>query len=253
MNTDSNPAHAGQAVQWLKSLVFVVQMYLVMAMLSLVFIPWTLVDRNASYRGIRIYSHWVRWSASTIVNLRSEIRGEVPTGEVLICGKHQSFFDILILLSVLDCPRFVMKKQMVAMPIVGFFARKIGCIAVDRGRKRHAIRQLLGGLETDEGSGGQLVIFPQGTRVIPGVSMPYKIGAAILYEALEVPCIPVATNVGVFWPRVAIMRKPGLAVIEFMPALEPGLDMDTFMPTIEHRIESRSDQLMEEAGFSTQD
>ncbi|MCY4260567.1 MAG: 1-acyl-sn-glycerol-3-phosphate acyltransferase, partial [Rhodobacteraceae bacterium] len=202
--------------QWLRSLIFIVQMYMVMTLMALVFIPWALIDRSASYTGIRYYSRWVRWSAAVLVALRSEIRGEIPTGDVLICAKHQSFFDILIMTSVLERPRFVMKKQLLLMPIVGYFARRIGCIAVDRGRKRHAINQLLSGAQDMEGQVGQLVIYPQGTRVKPGVQMPYKVGVAILYESLDCICVPVATNVGIYWPRAAILRKPGLAVLEFL-------------------------------------
>jgi len=232
---------------------FIVQMYGMMALMSLVFIPWALVNAEASYRGVRLYSRWVRWSAAWLVGLHSEIRGTIPTGDVLICAKHQSFFDILILTSVLEQPRFVMKKQLLIMPIVGHFARKIGCIAVDRGKRRHAIKQLMNGARAQDGRVGQLVIYPQGTRVQPGARMPYKIGAAILYDALACDCVPVATNVGVFWPRAAILRKPGLAVVEFLPHCPPGQELSRFLTTLEETVESRSNALMWEAGFAVQD
>ena len=96
---------------------------------------------------------------------------------------------------------------------------------------------------------GQLIIYAQGTRVAPGAQMPYKIGTAVLYEQMGVPCVPAATNVGVFWPKRGIYRKPGLAVVEFLPAIEQGLDRDSFMTRLEHDVESASNALMREAGF----
>ena len=96
---------------------------------------------------------------------------------------------------------------------------------------------------------GQLVIYPQGTRVAPGDHKPYKVGVGILYEELDQPCYPVATNVGLFWPKRGILRKPGTAVVEFLDPIEPGLSKEDFMAVLEERIEGRSNALMAEAGF----
>ena len=96
---------------------------------------------------------------------------------------------------------------------------------------------------------GQLIIYPQGTRVAPGASKPYKVGTGLLYEQLAQPCFPVATNVGVFWPKRGILRKPGLAVVEFLPPVPPGLRVADFMAKLETEVEENSNRLMHEAGF----
>jgi 1-acyl-sn-glycerol-3-phosphate acyltransferase len=96
---------------------------------------------------------------------------------------------------------------------------------------------------------GQLIIYPQGTRIAPGVKAPYKIGSGVLYSELGQDCVPVACNVGVFWPRHGIYRKPGLAVVEFLPRIKAGLPVDAFMARLESAVESRSVALMAEAGF----
>ena len=96
---------------------------------------------------------------------------------------------------------------------------------------------------------GQLIIYPQGTRVAPGVSKPYKVGTAVLYKETGQTCIPAATNVGVFWPRTGIYRKPGVAVVEFLPPIEQGLSQQDFMTQLEDVVETASDRLLEEAGF----
>ena len=96
---------------------------------------------------------------------------------------------------------------------------------------------------------GQLIIYPQGTRVAPGADKPYKIGTAVLYQQTGQTCVPAATNVGVFWPRHGILRKPGLAVVEFLPPIAPGLETGAFMAELEAVVENHSNRLMAEAGF----
>ena len=95
----------------------------------------------------------------------------------------------------------------------------------------------------------QTIIYPQGTRALPGVKMPYKAGAGVLYDRLGQTCYPVATNIGVFWARRSSLRKPGVAVMEFMDPIPPGMPIKEFLPLLEETIETRSDALMAEAGF----
>jgi 1-acyl-sn-glycerol-3-phosphate acyltransferase len=230
-------------IQWLRSLFFVGQMYGMMAVLAVFFTPWALFDRRGAYAAVHVYCRWVRWSAAWMVGLKSEIRGQVPEGEVLIAAKHQSFFDIIMIVSVVPKPKFIMKSSLRWAPILGFYARRIGCVAVDRGKKRAAIEAMLSAVQSGDAPAGQLVIYPQGTRIAPGVKAPYKVGAGILYETLGQDCVPAATNVGKFWPRTGIRRKPGLAVVEFLPKIPPGLPVPEFMAQLEQTVEAASDRL----------
>ncbi len=237
----------GNALKWLRSLFFIIQMYAVMTIMALVITPFAVFRLSAAYWGIRQFSRYVRWSAELLVGLKSEVRGEVPTGETLICAKHQSFFDILIICSVVSKPRFVMKKQILLLPIVGYYARRIGCIPIDRGKGSIAVRQMLDGVSDQLAEPGPLIIYPQGTRVAPGDHKRYRIGSAILYELFESSCIPAATNVGVFWPKAAIMRKSGLAVVEFLDPIAKGYSQQEFMQKLEHVVERNSNRLMDDA------
>ncbi len=233
----------------LRALLFVAQMYAAMALLALVFAPWAALDRKGAHAGIHVYCRWVRWTAAWMIGLRSEVRGRVPAGEVLIAAKHQCFFDIIILCSVLPRPRFIMKQELVRTPILGWYALRIGCVPVDRGRRGAAIRAMVEDVAKGRQEPGQLIIYPQGTRVAPGASRPYKVGTAVLYQELGATCVPVATNVGVFWPRHGLRRDPGLAVVAFLPGIAPGLATEPFMARLEAEIEAASDRLMAEAGF----
>ncbi|MBV1865975.1 MAG: 1-acyl-sn-glycerol-3-phosphate acyltransferase [Rhodobacteraceae bacterium] len=233
------------AIQWLRSLVFIILMYLMMPLVGLFFFPLAIFDRKWAYYVMHLYCRWVRWSAHWIVGLKSEIRGEVPTGEVIVASKHQSFFDILIIFGAVPKARFIMKAQLIWAPILGYYAYRIGCVFVDRGKRGQAIRKMVADVKSGKQDPGQLVIFPQGTRVAVGVKKPYKVGTAILYTETGQEVVPVATNVGVFWKRHGFYRKPGLAVVEFLPPIKPGLSTKEFMEKLEDVIEAASDKLTE--------
>jgi 1-acyl-sn-glycerol-3-phosphate acyltransferase len=236
-------------LQMARSLVFIAQMYLAMIVLAIVFTPFAIARREMALSACHTFCRYVRWSASWMVGLRSEVRGQVPDGAVLIAAKHQSFFDILIIFGALPRPRFIMKKQLKYAPILGWYALRIGCVPVDRGKRGQAIKQMVAAVKNGNTAPGQLIIYPQGTRVAPGVSRPYKVGTAVLYEQLGQDCVPVATNVGVFWPRHSLFRKPGLAVVEFLPPIPAGEEPRAFLERLEAQVEDASNRLMQEAGF----
>jgi len=236
-------------LQYLRSLLFVVVMYVGLAAYAVVYTPLAIVNRDYAFHAVHAWCAYVRWLARWMVGLRSEIRGRVPEGEVLVAAKHQSFFDIILIVAALPRPKFIMKKQLIWAPIVGWYAKRIGCVPVDRGRRAEAIRKMVADVRSGAALPGQLVIYPQGTRVAAGARMPYKAGAGVLYQETAQPCVPVATNVGVFWPRHGILRRPGLAVVEFMEPIAPGLPLQAFMAELEQRIEARSDALMRDAGL----
>ncbi len=239
----------GYALQWLRSLIFVGQMYLMMPVLALFFTPWALVHRRGAFAAVHTYCRYVRWTASWMIGLKSEVRGEIPSGEVIIASKHQSFFDIIMIVSEVPRPKFIMKHTLKWAPVLGYYAVRIGCVAVNRGKRSEALRKMVADVSAGRSRPGQLIIYPQGTRVAPGVERPYKVGTGVLYAELGQTCVPAATNVGVFWPRTGIHRKQGLAVVEFLPPIEPGMETGSFMAHLEDVVETASDHLMSEAGF----
>lgn len=238
------------AVQWLRSLLFIVQMYAMLALIGIVFLPWAVLSRRGALIACQSFCRWVRWSAAWMVGLRSEVRGIPPVGEVLIAAKHQSFLDIILIFSAVPAGKFIMKRELLWAPVLGQYALRIGCVAVNRGKRAQAIRKMVEDVARGAAQPGQLIIYPQGTRIAPGVKAPYKIGSGVLYSALGQDCVPVATNVGLYWPKRGIYRKPGLAVVEFLPRIKAGLDKQAFMRQLETAVETASDRLMREAGFA---
>ncbi|MGR3485742.1 MAG: lysophospholipid acyltransferase family protein [Paracoccaceae bacterium] len=217
--------------------------------LGLAYLPWAIWSREGAIAACKAWCRWTLWTARLICGIRHEVRGPVPDGQVLIAAKHQSFLDIIILYHALPRAKFIMKRELQFFPIIGQFALRIGCIPVARGKRAEAIRAMVRDVEAGRADAGQLIIYPQGTRVAPGAPAPYKIGTGALYEASGQTCIPVACNVGVMWPRSGPPVSGGAAVVEFLPPIPPGLPPREFMVALEAAIEPRSSRLMAEAGF----
>jgi 1-acyl-sn-glycerol-3-phosphate acyltransferase len=232
----------------LRSVAYDALIYGLMVVMGILFLPLTLT-RDGTYRAIRIYTSTVLWLARVICGIRVEVRGRLPDADVLVCSKHQSFLDILILSRYLPRAKFVMKRELRFIPVFGLYAMRMGSTPVARGQKSKAMRSMVAHVESRSAASGQLVIYPQGTRVAPGAYLPYKIGAGVLYERLGLPCVLVATNAGVFWGRRKWTKRPGTAVMEVLETVPAGLAVKDFMARIEPAIESASDRLMREAGF----
>ncbi|MBL8563065.1 MAG: 1-acyl-sn-glycerol-3-phosphate acyltransferase [Gemmobacter sp.] len=219
-----------------------------MLVIGVVLLIPALIDRRYAHTACRSFCVWVRLTLRVLCGLQTEVRGPVPQGECLIGAKHQSFLDIILIFGAVPRGKFIMKKELVWAPVLGWYALRIGCVPVDRGKRGAAITRMKAEVASGASLPGQLIIYPQGTRVAPGVKAPYKAGTAALYQQLGQDCIPVAANVGLFWPKRGILRRPGTAVVEFLPAIPPGLDTTDFMQRLEAAVEGASDRLMAEAG-----
>ena len=235
-------------LSYIRGIISDILIYLSMFILGIIGLPFSIVSKKYAYAFIRLYILSCFLILRVIANIRVECRGEVPQGNVLVCSKHMSFLDILILAYYLPRYSFVMKRELVWTPIIGVYALRIGCVPISRGAGSRALNKMIKNYDNaeDETEGKQIVIYPQGTRVRPKEFKKYKIGAGVLYQKFELPCHLVGTNTGMFWPKGSFRRNPGVAVIEFTGVLQPGLPFDNFMAEIETRIEKCSNNLMEE-------
>ncbi|MBJ3764068.1 1-acyl-sn-glycerol-3-phosphate acyltransferase [Maribius pontilimi] len=236
-------------LQFVRSLAFNTQMYIAMAVIGIGYLPYAAIHPQGARKACKAYCRWVIWTASWMVGLKSEVRGPVPTDQVMVAAKHQSFLDIILIFNAVPRGKFIMKRELMYAPILGFYAYRIGCVFVNRGKRGKAIGKMVRDVKSGSAKPGQLCIYPQGTRIAPGVAAPYKIGTHVLYDQLEQPCVPVACNVGVFWEKRGVMRHPGTAIVEFLDPIRPGLSRTDFMKRLEDAIEQRSNALNEEAGF----
>ena len=237
------------AVQWVRSVVFNFSMYFAMLVIAIVYLPRAIWSADGAVAACQMYCRVVRWLAGWMVGMKTEVRGVVPTAEVMIAAKHQSFLDVIMIYGAVPRGKFIMKHILQYAPILGQYGLRIGCIPVHRGKRGQAIKKMLADVQSGKARAGQLIIYPQGTRIPPGVDAPYKVGTAALYKELGQPCVPVACNVGVLWPKRGVFRKPGVAVVEFLEPIETGLETKEFMRRLQTSIEGQSEKLAAEAGF----
>lgn len=202
----------------------------------------------------RVATVWIGhfvWAAGFYMGLVAEVRGTPPTGDVIIAAKHQSFWDIMVISNAVPRRAFIMKREVMRVPIMGWYAYKAGCIPIDRSRGRDAMAAISQTVSErmSRQDLGQLIIYPEGTRTRPGEHRPYKHGVATIRNATGLTVVPVAVNTGLFWPRSGWGIRSGRAVVEFLPPMGPEVPATGFMDRLQQVIEDNSDRLMAEAGF----
>jgi len=233
----------------LRSILFNALFYVVLGAFMLGGVFFFVTPRRWSMLGLKAWAGTSVWLLRVVCGTRFEVRGhgKLPDGAFLAAGKHQSAFDIFALLPLFADPAMVMKRELMWIPLFGWYAMKFRMIGVDRGAGAPALRRMVAEAKRAVAEGRQVVIFPEGTRTAPGAPPAHKPGAAALYSALGVPCVPFALNSGVFWPRRKLMRLPGTIVVEFLDPLPPGMRRRAFEAALERAIEPATARLVAEA------
>ncbi|MGB9366059.1 MAG: lysophospholipid acyltransferase family protein [Xanthobacteraceae bacterium] len=231
----------------LRSFAFNVLFYLNLVLHIVAALPTFFLPRRAF---MAIAKSWGRTSnvLLAVAGISVELRGreKIPPGALLVASKHQSFWEAFTLLTLFDDPAFIVKRELMWIPFFGWLLWKADQVPVDRRSKGGAMAGMLESARKELGRGRQIVIFPEGTRTAPGAPPAYKSGLANLYAATDVPCLPVALNSGVFWPRRKFLRYPGTIVLEVLDPIPPGLDKDTFAARVEADIETATARLIAE-------
>ena len=236
---------------WLRSLVY-----------QLLFLPWTLIlclsyiplligaPRRTVQRAAAFWLEGALWLQKIVLGLSFEVRGaeNLPRSGAIVAAKHQSAWETMVFHRLVGDPAFVLKKELLSLPLIGWYMRRTGQIAIDRSAGGSALKQMLEGGRRAVEDGRCLVIFPEGHRQPPGHAGRYHPGIYKLYEALGVPVAPVALNSGLFWPRNAFLRHPGRITLEVLPPIPPGLGRETFMTRLQEAIETATRALEREAG-----
>ncbi len=234
-------------MQLIRSIIFQIWMYGMMMVVGLIGLPLAIWSRAGAYYVIDKYLNLVFWGARVMCGLTYEVRGAPPTGHAMVASKHQCFLDVLILVKSLPQPKFIFKRSLIWAPILGVYALRTGATTVSRGKGAESFQDMMERIAANKSEPGQFVIYPQGTRILPGVKAPYKQGVYAIYRTYDAPCTPAAVNAGLFWPRTGLIRRPGVAVVEFLDPIAPGAERDEFMAELEERIEEASEALSVEA------
>lgn len=172
---------------------------------------------------VRSWTRYNRHCARLILNIRVARSGTIPAGPALYPAKHQAMFETFELVAMLDAPVIVMKQELARIPLWGWAAQRYGMIAIDRNGSGAALRAMMRAAEAAKAQGRSVVIFPEGTRVLPGETPPMKPGFSGLYRALGLPVVPIAIDSGVAWPKHGPKVPGGVIHFAFQPELPTGL------------------------------
>lgn len=231
-----------------RSYLFAIAFYVTTA-LFLVLGSWLLFGpRRWAMEGLRIHGVVSVWLLRAIVGTKLEVRGRehLPAGACLVVSKHQSAWDTFGLIPLFRDPAIVLKDELKWIPFYGWFCVKFEHILVKRDKAAVALKTMIADARDRAAQDREIVIFPEGTRRAPGAPPDYKPGYVALYEGLELPCVPLALNSGLFWPRRSLMRYPGTIVVEFLEPIPAGLPRKEFRQILEARLEAAADRLVAE-------
>ncbi len=231
---------------FIRSVVFFTCFWIWSVIMNLAFIPMLAFDRIWIVRGQTLWAKGIIVLMRAICGLKVEIRGKenIPDGAGLIACKHQSFFETMAFHELLKDPAMVLKKELLNIPIYGWYCRKTKMIAVDRKGHASALKAMIAQSQNALDDNRPIVIFPEGTRSAVDSNLPYQPGIAALYSKLNAPVTPVALNTGLFWPRKRYICRPGTLIVEFLPPIEPGMKRKEFMTELQERIENQTMQLI---------
>jgi len=231
-----------------RSLIFNVLFYLNTVILLILALPTFFLPYRAI---IWVAKTWGRVNLvllRVVVGMRIEVRGiqNIPKGPILVAAKHQSAWETFALVPLFDNPVFIVKRELQWIPIFGWLMIKGRMVPIDRSAGSQALQLMTERARIELADNRQLIIFPEGTRRPAGAEARYKFGVAHLYAAEGVPCLPVALNSGLFWPRRSLRRIPGTVVIEILDPIAPGLEKDVFFKRLQNDIETATARLIEE-------
>ena len=232
-----------------RSIVFNVLFYLNTAFWLLVALPTFFMPYQAIIEVARAWGKVNLFLLRVVAGIRIEIRGreKIPSGPILVASKHQSAWETFALIPLFRSPVFIVKRELQWIPIFGWLMIKGRMVPVDRSAGSQALLAMTERARTELADNRQLIIFPEGTRRPAGAEPRYKYGVAHLYAAEGVPCVPIALNSGLFWPRRSIRRIPGTVILEVLDPIPPGLDKDEFFERMKNAIETATARLIAEA------
>lgn len=231
---------------WVRSLLFVTIFYAWSVFMCLACLPALALPRSVVREATRLWARGVIVLLRAVCGVKVEVRGRqhMPAGRALIAAKHQCMLDVFAQFAWMPDACFVMRKELMRIPVFSWYARKNRMVVIDREGGARALRELVAeGRERLQGP-RQLLIFPEAHRNEPGVAGTYHPGVAALYRDLDLPVHLVATNSGVHWPAHGFLRRPGVIVFEFLPPLPPDLKRADFMQRMESGIEEASRRLL---------
>jgi len=224
----------------LRSLLFNVFLYTGIVFVFLIAIPSLFLPSKVTLLFGKLLGHYVVLVVRILLNTKVEFKGveNIPKNEkYFVASAHQSMFETFALQSVLDYPVFILKKELLKIPLFGLYLKKIKSIEITRDTTTKDNLNFFDRVASIiKNQNRPLLIFPQGTRVKINDKPPFKKGVGRIYESLNISCVPIALNSGKVWPKKGVIKYPGRIVVSFLEPIKPGLKRDEFIKNLETKI-----------------
>lgn len=233
----------------IRSALFNAAVYLNFLVQAVLFSPVLLLPERFVWPIARFWVRSTLWLHRAILGIDDEIRGRenIPAGGFIVASKHQSAWETLRLIELFPRPCFILKRELLWLPLFGWYLTRTGMIPVNRGKRSAALQAITLRARRAMAEGRQIIIFPEGTRRPPLAPPEYRHGVTRLYRELNVPCLPVALNSGLFWPRRSFVQRRGTVLVACLPPIAPGKQPDIFAEELKTAIEAATSELMAEA------
>ncbi len=231
----------------LRSLAFAAFLVFFVGFIGFFCLPAALFGRNASRATVKSWSNTGLQALKLITGLSYRIEGaeNIPDGGAIVAANHQSMWETIALHALLPKPVMAFKKELMNIPVYGWWARLAGHIPIDRKGGAKALRAFSRAAKARLDAGEQVIVFPEGTRSQPGEKSRFLPGVAGIYAASNAPCVPVAHDSGRYWRHPGIERRPGIITLRFLPPIPTGLDRKEFQQELKMRIEAARPDLQE--------
>ncbi len=230
----------------LKSIIFYILLTIWTVSMGIICLPFLILPRNLLKYPIKLWIKIIFVFLDIICNIKHKIDGleNIPNESILVASKHQSAFETFALFYYLNECFFVHKRELFYIPIFGQYLFKANMVAIDRAGGTKSMRKMLHKVQSRLSSGSSIIIFPEGTRKLPGSKPDYKTGFIGIYQHTKRKILPVAVNSGLCWPKRSWILKSGLITIKFLPVINKGLGKKVILNEVKKRIETASNLLL---------
>mgnify|MGYP001303025824 CR=1 FL=1 len=231
----------------IRNFLFSLFFFLGIVLISIIFLPTLLLPQKIVLFGGKIMGYWAAFCLKKILSTKIIVKGKeniIKNKKFFIAASHQSMFETFFLQTVFNCPVFILKKELLMIPIFGWYLKKIGSISIKRNKiSKENLSFFEDILKLINYSKRPLIIFPQGTRLMPEDRAPFKKGASRIYEELKIPCQPIAINSGYTWPKKGLKKSNRTLTVSILKPIEAGLDKESFLEELQNKIYFELDNL----------
>ena len=226
----------------IRNSLFSIFFFIGIIIISIIFLPALLLPRKITLLGGKLMGYWAELCLRIFLSVKIVIKGKeniITDRKFFIAASHQSMFETFYLQTVFNSPVFILKTELLRIPIFGWYLKKIGSISINRNKvSRDNLGFFQDILRTAKSSDRPLIIFPQGTRVLPEERPPFKKGATRIYQELNITCQPVAVNSGYVWPKKGRKHSHKTITVSILTPINAGMDKEDFLQILESKIYS---------------